>query len=360
MSFIKKVGCIQFDPIDVVGRNPDLVLQSRCPHYKRGEIEKLLYEDRKLFDVYDKCMAICHIDDFPYFSRIRGENKEELKRFSGEIEAITAYLKEYEYAGSGDFHEMNEKIDWYWAPQKKIRAVLDIMNYCGLVTVHHRNKGRRFFSLTERYFSEELVGGADPNQTLEDYHKWAIKRRINSVGMLTNSRSDAFLGIVGLKSKERQEAFAILQKGGEIQKVEIEGCKAPFFIATENIPLLKEFIKKEIPTENTRILAPLDHLMWDRKLVEEIFEFYYRWEVYVPQEKRQYGYYVLPVLCGSEMVARIEMKTDRNTETLVVHNIWFEEKERASVLKKQIKACLQQFKRYNSCKRIQYKTSKLK
>jgi len=71
IDYISKVGCIQYDPLDVVGRNPDLVLQARFSLYKKGDIEKYLYSDRVLFYVWDKNMSICPISDWAYFGRYR-------------------------------------------------------------------------------------------------------------------------------------------------------------------------------------------------------------------------------------------------------------------------------------------------
>lgn len=358
LSFIEKVGCIQFDPLNPVGRNADLVLQSRCPTYQKGEIDTLLYEDKKLFDTWDKNMAICPVKDWHYFSRARKHIGREIERFPKEIEIITNYLKENEFASSSDF-DMDDKIDWYWAPQRRARAVLDTMHYAGLVTVHHKKGTRRYFSLSENYFGKEVCSRKDPNETLEDYHKWAVKRRINSVGLLPNTRSDAFLGVIDLKSKERTFAFEALEKENEIARVEIEGAKQPYYISSENIAQLKTFAATPVAENNIRILAPLDSFMWDRNLVEELFSFYYRWEVYVPREKRQFGYYVLPVLGGERLIGRIEMKTDSKTHTLQVLKFWFEEGIDPQVYREPVRAYLQRFKKYNKCKRIHYKTGKL-
>jgi uncharacterized protein YcaQ len=80
-----------------------------------------------------------------------------------------------------------------------------------------------------------------------------------------------------------------------------------------------------MPEPRAAVIAPLDNILWDRRLLLELYGFDYRWEVYVPGPKRRYGYYVLPVLCGDRFVARIDPAFDRASRTFVVQNWWWEQ-----------------------------------
>jgi uncharacterized protein YcaQ len=153
-----------------------------------------------------------------------------------------------------------------------------------------------------------------------------VLRRINAVGLLWNKPSDAWLGINGLKSAERSQAFQTLLDEGAIVKIDVDGIKHPLYVASENLDLLQAAAAQ--PSDTTgcaRILAPLDNLLWDRKLIVDLFGFEYKWEVYTPAAQRKYGYYVLPVLCGSELVGRLEMETDPKRNMLVVNRIWLQD-----------------------------------
>lgn len=102
------------------------------------------------------------------------------------------------------------------------------------------------------------------------------------------------------------------------------------------------------------VLAPLDNLLWDRRLVQELFAFDYRWEVYKPVTERQYGYYVLPVLYGDRFVARFEPGRDKKSRALVIKNWWWEPGvRRTKKLHLELQRCFQRFARYLGVERIQ-------
>lgn len=348
LNHIRKVGCVQFDPLDVVGKNADLVLQSRCPQYRRGDVEKLLYQERALFDVWDKNMSICTIEDWPYFSRNREHFHPHCLKFSDAIEAISAHLRENEFASSSDF-DMDAKVRWYYGPQRLAKAALECMCCAGTAVVHHKKGTRRHYCLAENFIPPHLLAMEDPNRTDEDYHKWIVQRRINSIGLLWNRGGDAWLGLLNFKSPHRNSGFKTLLQEGQIVAVEVEGLRYPLYLSRENVPLLESSLTCPFPQESARILAPLDNLLWDRTLIAELFGFNYRWEVYVPAPKRKYGYYVLPLLCGDRFIGRIEMRVDKAERCLRVESLWWEEgvtpEEHASSLER----CLHRFAEFNLC-----------
>ncbi|MDR3331695.1 MAG: winged helix DNA-binding domain-containing protein [Synergistaceae bacterium] len=348
-EYIRSVGCIQFDPLDIVGRNPDLVLQSRCPDYRRGGVERLLYSERRLFDVWDKNMSISAVEDWPYFSRNRDFIMPHYKKFEGAVSVILDYLGENEFACSSDF-DMDEKVDWYWGNQRLAKAALECMLLAGVVVVHHRKGTRRYYCLAGNFIPKDIYGMADPNTEEEDYRRWLVLRRIRGIGLLWNRGGDAWLGTLSWNGGCRNEAFASLESDGTITGVEVEGSQYPFYIASEYIQLLSSCAEDSIPEDNVRIIAPLDNIMWDRRLIQEIFGFHYKWEVYVPADKRKYGYYVLPVICGDRFVGRIEMRTDKRESVLHADSFWWEEgaANRRS-LSTHIKKCLRRFAKYNLC-----------
>lgn len=162
----------------------------------------------------------------------------------------------------------------------------------------------------------------EPYPIDEDYFLWHIKRRIRAVGMLWNRASDAWLAIRGLKTAQRNQAFFTLEEKGEIVRVELDG--ESFFIAREDQSLLEQVISGEEFESHATFIAPLDNLLWDRKLIKELFGFEYTWEVYKPAALRQYGYYVLPVLYGEKFVARFEPRFNKKAKTLEILNWWWE------------------------------------
>lgn len=352
VEYISKVGCIQYDPLNVVGRNTDLVLQSRCDFYQKGDIEKYLYTDRVLFDVWDKNMSICSINDWTYFERYREGYLHWCNEHKDTIDKITEYLQVNDFACSSDF-AFEEKVGWHYGPQRLAKAALECMCYAGLAVVHHKKGARRYYCLSDKYIPKKYFTMKDPNNTDEEYFKWSVLRRINSIGVLWNRQSDAWLGINGLKSKQRNDAFYVLLSEGKISEITVEGMKDTLYIATENIELLQVTMNKSIESTYARIIAPLDNLLWDRKLITELFDFEYKWEVYTPIKLRKYGYYVLPVLCDNKFIGRIEMETDKKSKTLIVKNFWAEDERFVSLYSNNIISGINRFMKYNLCEKVE-------
>ena len=355
-AYVRKVGCVQFDPIDVVGFNSDLVLQSRVAGYRRGDVEEHLYERRRLFDAWDKNMSICSVEDWPCFARTRRHAASRIEGLARGVEIATAYLHEHEYASSADFdaEEMNEKIHWYWGSHRLAKAALEYMCHAGLAVVHHRQGSRRFFCLAENFIPADILRAPDPNADDGDFRRWLVRRRIDAVGLLWNRGGDAWLGTIDFKSEHRNGAFDALLAEGTIAAVEVEGVKHPVYISAGNLPLLEAACgAPPVPRSNVRIIAALDNLVWERKLLRELWDFDYKWEVYVPAGKRQYGYYTLPVLAGDRFVGRIELRTERPSaerRTLKAISFWREESaKRTDYSVADLRKSLARFARYNRC-----------
>ncbi|WP_105616539.1 winged helix-turn-helix domain-containing protein [Vallitalea okinawensis] len=326
-DFIKHVGCIQFDPLNMVGYNPFLVLQSRIKDFKGDDLYHLIYDDRKLLDGWDKCMSIYPVEDWPYFERYR---KEAYDRYANNSEAIKELLPQIRE----DIHQhgplsskdikIDYKIDWAWAPTRAPRAVLESMFYWGEILVHHKVGTRRFYDYVEKHIPQEILGKSDPNQTLEDYLEWHVKRRIGAIGLLWDRASDAWIGIHWMKTKERRAAIERLINKKEIIPVSIEGIKYPCYIRQEEKDLLEKVMNGLTYESKVSFIAPLDNMLWDRNLIEELFNFEYRWEVYTPAAKRKYGYYVLPVLYGDRLIGRFEPRYYKEKGLLEIKNWWWE------------------------------------
>lgn len=363
---MKQLGCIQFDPLNKVGENSHLVLQSRIKNYSKGLLEDLLYQERKLLDGWDKNMAIYAIEDWPYFHQYRDRayqrhvNKESIKKI---LPAVREAIHKKGPLSSIDLG-FDEKVDWAWAPTRAARAALDSMYSWGELIVHHKVGTRKVYDFAEKYIPENIFLMEDPNQTKEEYYQWHIKRRISGVGMLWSlSGSNAWLGIMGWKKKILTDALKSLLAKKEILEIEVEGIKYPLYIAAEEEALLSNTLQNNL-TINKQIsfIAPLDNLLWDRRLIKELFNFDYVWEVYKPVRERKYGYYVLPVLYGDKFIARCEPICNYEKGELLIKNWWWEERvKKTAKLEKAIKKSLQQFQEYLHLDKICYnKITKIK
>ncbi len=329
LKYIQRVGCIQYDTLDVVGRNADLVLQSRIADYNPSYLHELLYKDRLLVDEWDKVMSIYAVDDWPYFQRFRASAKERYSQSPEVCAIIDDVRKAIRDKGSVTSADLayTQSVDWSWAPTRLSRAVLESMYFWGELIVENKTKGRKVYDFARNHIDETLLQAPDPNQSEADFLDWYLLRRIGSIGVLWNRASDAWLGIPGCNKQTRTDSLKRLINQGLIEQIEVSGLPVPLYTRVDNG--IKQYLNTAV-TPKMSLLAPLDNLLWDRKLIKSIFDFEYRWEVYKPVKERVYGYYVLPVLFCDHFVARCEPVLDKKTKTLVLKNWWWEKKAVAS------------------------------
>ena len=366
LQYIQQAGCIQYDPVDVCGKNAELTLQSRVKGFTRSMLAELLYVDRLLVDYSDKELSIWSREDWPYFSGYRAMSKVHGAGFEGipELEArAIAFIREHGPVSS-DTLPIEGKIYWHssmhwsghWQNQSNAaRSVLEQLYTDGVLLIHHKSGSRKYYDLAERYFSPELLNAENPCPDDIALLRWRIKRRVGAVGMLWNRRSDAWLGI-NMSTEQRNVAINALEADGIIVKAEVESIRSPLFFLTEDIPLMEEVRQGALDTKpRLEFLAPLDPMLWDRKLVEALWDYHYKWEIYTPVNQRKYGYYVLPILYGDKFVGRIEAAADRKAATLVVRNIWYEDGVRPTKkLARAIEGACRRLAKFNDCVQIKF------
>jgi uncharacterized protein YcaQ len=327
LDYIRHVGCIQFDPLNIVSRNPELVLQARVSDFRPTMLQELLYEDRKLLDGWDKNMSIYSLEDWPYFHRRRQAAMRNPGRSHGPVKSILPRVRQaIEERGPLSSIDLNfdQTVGWPWAPTRLARAALESMYFWGELIIHHKIHTRKVYDFAHRHIPAELLSASDPNQTEEEYQDWYVLRRIGSVGLLWNRSGDAWLGMSQIKSKERNRALTRLLRQGKVVEVHVEGMEPPFYMRSEDKRRLDNTLDSDTPPSRATIMAPLDNLLWDRRLAKELFDFEYRWEVYKPVAERRYGYYVLPILHGDRFVARFEPGRDKKSGALVIKKWWWE------------------------------------
>jgi hypothetical protein len=326
-AFIRSVGCIQFDPLNIVGHNSDLVLQARVAGYRPETLRELLYTDRKLVDGMDKMMSIYPAEDWPYFHRWRNASLNGIGRSAEAIQVVLPQVRgAIEARGplSSLDLELSEIVHWDWSSSRLARAALESLYFRGELVVHHRVHTRKYYDFAHRLLPAELLAAPDPNETDEQYQDWYVRRRIGNVGLLWGRSGEAWLGMPGIKSQERKAALRRLLDRGEISSVAVEGIADPFYCLRRDESRLRYALDLGVLPAQPAVIAPLDNLLWDRRMLKEVFDFDYRWEVYVPPGKRRYGYYVLPILYGDRFIARFEPGFDKKQGVLTVKNWWWE------------------------------------
>lgn len=359
LELINRLGCIQYDTINIVGRNADLVLHSRISKYTPNLLRELLYEDRQLIDGWDKVASIYSIHNWPFFKRQRDHMQAYHVRRSKEAwelgPKILGTIRERGPLSSLDFKD-NKKTDWFWSPTSLSRAAMELLHAWGKLGVHHKVNTRRVFDLIENLVPAEILSQKEPNKTDQEYQDWHVLRRVGSMGLASPSAGEHWQGIRGAKSPERKAALRRLVDEGKVTAVSVEGVEnQTLFICSSDLDTLNEIKTKRAPKAQAAFIAPLDNLIWHRKLIKGLFNFEYAWEVYKPKDKRKYGYYVLPVLYGDRFVARFDPAFDKKKRILTITNWWWEEGIKPdNAMMKAVSRCMQTFVKYLDAERIEF------
>ncbi len=356
LEYIQQVGSIQFDPINIVGRNPDLVLQSRVADYKPEFLDQLLYEDRYLIDGWDKMACIYATTDWPSFTYRRKflrENPDPRKPPETILNETLAQIRQRGPLSSLDFKEY-EKVDWHWGPTKAVRAAMEYLYGRGYLGVHHRVNNRRIFDLIKNLLPDALLNAPNPFSTIEDYQNWHVLRRVGSLGLAQTKSSEYWSGIIGVSSNERRKILNHLTAQGKVIPLAIEAFPDDIlFIRAADLPTLEAVQNPSPSSDQAALIAALDNLMWNRGLIENLFGFRYRWEVYKPKAQREYGYYVLPVIYGDRFIARVDPAFDKKKRILTIQNWWWEnEFEPDETMQAALLKCLATFSSYLGAKKI--------
>jgi len=344
----ERLRSVQFDPIAPVGCNHDLVLQSRVASYRVGDWQRLAYKDRFVYDGWDKQASLVPFEGWPLRRIFHRWHRGYFQNvFDEHPDAIQAILKELETRGpllprECEFQE--RRADWKssWHGPNVSKQVMRALWHCGQVMTTGRRAGHHVYDLTERVvppalFSQPLLSEADTVRGL-------VSERHRSVGILRPNAPPEVWSF-HVKAAPRKVAIDSLIAMGEIVPVDIEGVKAhatPAFLAGLDSPSLPPRVA---------FVAPLDQFVWDRGMIAHVFGFDYVWEIYVPEPRRRWGYYVLPVRYGDELVARVEFSSRKGI--LELRRWHFEAAKPGPKFFTALKRALRDFMKYCSATSIQ-------
>lgn len=299
-----RLRSIQFDPIAPVGCNHDLVLQSRVRGYKIGDWQKLAYEDRHVYDGWDKMASLVPYEGWPLRRFIYSVTRRWFEKgiFEDHKEAVDLVLKEITDRGplmpkEFEFQQRREEWKGSWFGPNVTKQTLRALWHSGLIMTSGRKNGQHLYDLTERLVPQHLR--EKPLLDQKDAERELVLERHRAMGIVRPSAPPEVWSNQILMHAKR-DALAELAKRGQIVPVEVEGVKAhatPEFLALLDQPSIEPRVA---------FVAPLDQFVWDRKMIAHLFGFDYIWEIYTPLAKRKWGYYVLPVLFGDQLVARAE------------------------------------------------------
>ncbi len=340
MRVVERRGSIQFDPLEVAGRNHDLVLLARIAGYRREWTDDLLYRQRLLFEAYNKGLSLLPVSELPWYRVTwdRARARHEGAAFDEHAPLVAELLERIRADGplSSTDVEPRAAIDWYWRPTNQVRAILEALGEAGILGLARREGNRRIYDLAERLFPPNLLAERRPERE-QRLHKLLSRYRAHGLLPRNGGSAELWLGTVAANTPEapsrsaRASLLAELLDHDVLTPIEIEGVRGTRLALTAELPILRqaeEEVRAGLPpgsaAPGVAFLAPLDPFVWDREFLRQLWSFDYIWEVYVPAAKRRWGYYVLPILFGDRLVGRIEPRIDRRAGTLRIIDAWWE------------------------------------
>lgn len=331
LRVVDRLGSLQFDPLEVTGRNHDLVLAARIDGYRRAWTDALLYGTRDLYETYNKGLSIVPTAELPWYRIAWDESRldHDGAAFDEHAPLVAELIDRIRRDGplaSTDV-EPRAAIDWYWRPTNQIRAILEALAEAGILGLARRDGNRRVYDLAERLFAEPLLARRPAER---DQRRHKLLSRYRAHGLLGRSGSaELWSGIGPVRPSAarpdrltRTELLSELVEDGALVPAIVDGVRGERFMLSQEIGLLGAPGSTGSP--GVALLAPLDPFVWDRDFVRALYGFDYVWEVYVPAARRRWGYYVLPVLFGDRLVGRIEPRFDRAAGAVRVVDLWWE------------------------------------
>lgn len=325
LSVIDRLGLLQFDPLEVPGaRNHDLVLHARIAGYRREWCAAWLYgPDRRLIEIYNKSLNIVPLAELPHYRLAWDRTAQRydegiLREQSAVVAAVLERLQAEGPLSTASFSDHDHAVDWWWAPTRAARAVMEALFVSGRLGIARRDGNRRYYDLIERLVPSEVLASRESEA---DAMRHRLLSRYRAVGLSTPAAQAEVMYGTG-SAEQRRTLTAELVEAGLLVPLQVAGLKGLRYALADEQALLAP--GDPVPPA-VALLAPLDPLVWDRRLLRELWSFEYLWEVYVPAAKRRWGYYVLPILFGDRFVGRIEPRVDRRTGTLRIVGLWWEQ-----------------------------------
>jgi hypothetical protein len=334
---LHQMEALQLDPLNVVARSQDIALWGRVLDYRPEQLYQVAYDERRFFD-YGGSLYMYPMSELPYWRlhmRKRGEYGRWGPDFAREHATTLDYLREELHAngprGNRDFK--GAPVSGNYRGRKDTSIALYYLWLTGEVMIHHRQGFDRHYDLRERIAPPEYNYAAS-DQEAEDY--FALKP-LAFLGLMREKRWRTSFAEGIWREVSPQEAgqrLMALYEGHRTLPVQIEGSKEGWIVLAEDLHLLETLETGKFPAawaplgpgtqDEVTFLAPLE-IVSARGRAKQVFGFEYIWEVYKPLEQRRWGYYVLPILYGEDLVARLDPKLDRKTMTLQVNGFWLEE-----------------------------------
>ena len=324
-NLITRIGFVQVDSINTVARSHHMILWSRRQSYREPALKSLTETDRALFEHWTHDASILPVALHPYWQHRYSNATDRLQSHwqnwfrEGYEQQLETILRRIETDGPVTTSDVGEgeargKGGWWdWHPSK---TALEWLWRTGQLAISGRNGFQKIYDLTHRVIPEHHRP-ATPSHA--EVVQWACASALDHLGFATLKELAAYWNAIPVEDAKTWAKAAL--KSGEVIEITVQGAAAikPSLARPD---VIQQANAAPEPGSRLRILSPFDPALRDRARAEFLFGFHYRIEVFVPEPKRIYGYYVFPILEGTNLIGRIDVKAFRDASTLRIKAFW--------------------------------------
>lgn len=311
------LGAIQIDSVNVVVRSHYMPLFSRLGQYPMELLDDIAYRQRSLFEYWGHEASLIPVSLYPLFKHRMVDAQPDsrvaqlLKSEPLYVESVFREIQEGGPLVVSGLSDPGQRTGPWWGYNKG-KIALEWLFATGRLAVADRRNFARVYDLAERVIDSQHLNA--PVLPREEAVRELLRTSVQALGIGTAADIADYYRI---RPQLVKEPLSELEKDGHLVRVAVEGWNEPAYIRSGATVTDK--------VEATALLSPFDSLIWKRDRTERLFGFRYRIEIYVPQATRKYGYYVMPFLMGDQLVARVDLKADRQKSTLIVKSAHLEE-----------------------------------
>jgi uncharacterized protein YcaQ len=331
------LGYVQIDTINVIERCHHHILFSRIPSYRRADLRQAQSVDRSVFEYWTHALSYIPSNDFRFFLPAMREHRREGHRWFASVKpADTRKVMRLVRAGPLTIRDIEDDVltekEHLWQSRKPSKRALQLAFYTGTVTISERQGMLKTYELMTRHFGWDKL---PKPASAKDITAYLLDRALRSQGVVS---LDSVCHLDAPSKKAVARLIAARVRRGELVPVAIDGAKQEHWAA----PAVLEASGEGPSPDLVHILSPFDPLIIQRKRTNLIFGYNHLFEAYVPKAKRKLGYFALPVLVGDEIVAALDLKTDRQARKLLMQKWTWVGEGRKTAGRKELKRVIEE------------------
>ncbi|MBX5476230.1 MAG: YcaQ family DNA glycosylase [Clostridia bacterium] len=337
LEAIRRLECVQVDPVSAVAPNHHLVLAARVGGYRAADLEAL-YPVGRVFEYASNARCVLPTEDLPTYAVVMEHFwRAALASPNTDVDTLNRIVEALGRSPGQTARQLGTASELWSAgympagdtPRPDGIPPLGQLLLGGRAVVARRAGIEKGYALPERVLPphiwsqvEGVRGLPSLAEALEAFRRelrWKYYRALRVFDL-----SDFRFGWTAMPAAERRRRAEEDVRRGLLREIRVEGLRRPYFVLAEDLDHLDALDRADVQPF-VAFVPPLDNLLWSRRRLEDLFGFSYTWEVYTPKEKRTFGYYAMPIVEGDRLVGRLDPRLDRGSATLRIERIALED-----------------------------------